>query len=90
MSSIINQKFSVSNFEIIISDGGSTDGTLDIINGFIQDNSNIHLIDNPQNIVPTGFNLALNNARGKIIIRIDGHCEIPINYIEKCYNTFLQ
>ena len=87
ISSILYQnKINQLDFEILISDGGSTDGTLEIINSIIQDNSNVHLIDNPKKIVSTGFNLALNNARGKIIIRIDGHCEIPINYIEKCYN----
>ena len=71
-------------YEILISDGGSKDGTLEIINSFIQDNSNVHLIDNPQKIVSTGFNLALNEAKGDIIIRIDGHCEIPPDYLEKC------
>ena len=86
LSSIINQKFPVNNFEIIISDGGSTDGTLEIVNSIIQDNSNVHLIDNPQKIVSTGFNLALNKAKGDIIIRVDGHCEISPDYLEKCSN----
>ena len=87
INSILNQKFKNKiSFEILIADGGSTDGTLPIIHNIISNNSNICLIDNPKKIVSTGFNLALNNARGKIIIRIDGHCEIPTNYIEKCYN----
>ena len=30
--------------------------------------------------------LALNKAKGDVIIRVDGHCEIQQNYIEKCYN----
>ena len=74
------------DFEILISDGGSTDGTLEIINNFIDNNPNIHLINNPQKIVSTGFNLALNQAKGDIIIRVDGHCEIPPDYLEKCSN----
>ena len=74
------------NFEILISDGGSTDGTLKIINNFIDNNPNIHLINNPQKIVSTGFNLALNQAKGDIIIRVDGHCEIPPDYLAKCSN----
>ena len=87
INSILNQKFKNKiSFEILIADGGSIDGTLPIIHNIISNNSNICLIDNPKNIVSTGFNLALNNAKGKIIIRIDGHCEIPINYIEKCCN----
>ena len=74
------------DFEILISDGGSTDGTLEIINNFIDNNPNIRLINNPQKIVSTGFNLALNQAKGDIIIRVDGHCEIPPDYLEKCSN----
>jgi len=74
------------DYEILISDGGSVDGTLVIIKSIALNNPNIRLIDNPQKIVSTGFNLALNKAKGKIIIRIDGHCEIPKNYIEKCCN----
>ena len=85
IEAIINQTIiNHFNYEILISDGCSTDGTLEIINSFIQDNSNVHLIDNPQKIVSIGFNLALNKTKGDIIIRIDGHCEIPPDYLENC------
>ena len=87
ISSILYQnKINQLDFEILISDGGSTDGTLEIINSIIQDNSNVHLIDNLQNIVSTGFNFALNKAKGDVIIRVDGHCKIPPDYLEKCSN----
>ena len=85
ISSILYQnKINQLDFEILISDGGSTDGTLEIINSLIRNHSNIYLIDNPQKIVSTGFNFALNQAQGDIIIRVDGHSEIPKNYIENC------
>ena len=85
ISSILYQnKINQLDFEILISDGGSTDGTLEIINSLIRNHSNIYLIDNPQKIVSTGFNFALNQAKGDIIIRVDGHSEIPKNYIENC------
>ena len=74
------------NYEVIIPDGGSTDGTLEIISNIILKNPNVHLIKNSLKIVSSGFNLALNKASGEIIIRVDGHCKIPQNYIEKCYN----
>ena len=86
LASIINQNSLKNNYEIILSDGGSTDGTLEIISKIILENPNIHLIKNPLKIVSSGFNLALNKASGDIIFRIDGHCEIPQNYIEKCCN----
>ena len=62
----------------------STDGTRDIIIKYQKDHPNIHLIDNPEKIVSTGFNRALNELKGDIIIRVDGHCEIAPDYIQKC------
>ena len=53
-------------------------------NKFIVKYPFIKLINNPHSIVSTGFNLALNQARGEIIIRIDGHCEVPPEYLKKC------
>jgi len=76
------------DYEILISDGGSTDGTLEIINSIILQNPDVYLIENSQKIVSTGFNLALNQAKGNIIIRIDGHCEISPDYFEQCINLF--
>ena len=87
LKSILNQKKSNGwQFEILIADGGSSDGTLEIISNIILKNPNVHLIKNSQKIVSSGFNLALNKANGEIIIRVDGHCEIAQNYIEMCYN----
>jgi succinoglycan biosynthesis protein ExoA len=80
----LNQKDSGQEIEIIFADGMSDDGTREIIEGHIRNNGNIQLIDNPQKIVSTGFNLALNESKGDIIIRVDGHCEIAPDYIQKC------
>ena len=81
---VLEQLGFTKDYEILIADGESTDGTLEIINSLIRNHSNIYLIDNPQKIVSTGFNFALNQAKGDIIIRVDGHSEIPKNYIENC------
>jgi glycosyltransferase involved in cell wall biosynthesis len=68
--------------EIIVADGMSTDGTREIIREMQSKYSNLILIDNPQKIVPTGMNLALQIAKGKFIIRIDGHCLINSAYVK--------
>ena len=80
----MNQKDSEQEFEILIVDGMSTDNTRGIIIKYQKDHPNIHLIDNPEKIVSTGFNRALNESKGDIIIRVDGHCEIAPDYIQKC------
>jgi len=84
VDSIINQDYPKGRIEIIVADGMSDDGTRDIIQDYQKIYPNIKLIDNPERIVPTGFNRALNVARGKFIIRVDGHTKIKNNYFNKC------
>jgi len=88
LDSIINQDYPDGNLEIIIADGMSDDGTRGIIKDYIQINSNIQLINNPEKIVSTGFNRALSISEGDIIIRVDGHSEISQNFINNCLLEF--
>ena len=79
--SIINQKFD-GELEIIIADGLSKDGTLGKIKQFQEQYKNIKLIRNNGKVVSTGFNKALNIAKGDIIIRVDGHSTLEPDFIE--------
>ena len=82
LDSIFTQ--SGNEYEIIVSDGMSTDGTREIIKSFQEKNDNIQLIDNHEQIVSTGFNRALSVANGDVIIRVDGHSEIDPSFLQKC------
>ena len=81
LKSILNQKNIGKEFEILICDGMSTDGTREIIKEYAQNINEIHIIDNPEKIVSTGFNRALSKSKGRIIIRVDGHAKIASNFI---------
>ena len=83
LESILNQDTN-DEYEILIVDGMSTDGTREVIKEYQSKFSIIHLLDNPETIVPTGFNRALSISKGSIIIRIDGHVVIRPNYISQC------
>jgi succinoglycan biosynthesis protein ExoA len=89
LDGIIQQLQPDRKYEIIISDGMSTDDTREIINNFQQKNQNIFLVDNPGKIVSTGMNAALRLSRGKIIIRVDGHCIIGPDYVKHCINHLI-
>ena len=84
LNSILNQNYKSDKIEILISDGSSYDNTINIINNIANQDPRIKIIKNIYKIVSTGFNLALNDAKGDIIIRIDGHVDIPSNYISRC------
>ena len=80
LKSIINQKFN-GDLEIIISDGLSNDGTLDIVKEFQEKYRYIKLIRNNARTVPAGFNRALSLAKGDVIIRVDGHSTLEPDFI---------
>ena len=71
--------------EILIVDGLSTDDTRNRIEQVIQHSAfSICLLDNPGKIVPTGINIALRQAKGEIIVRVDGHTLIAPDYVYQC------
>jgi hypothetical protein len=39
------------------------------------------VVDNPSGRTAAGLNLALQASSGSIIVRVDGHAQIPVNYI---------
>ena len=57
IDSILIQKILKEDYEILIADGMSTDGTREIIKSYQTKNKNIFLLDNPKKIVSIGFNI---------------------------------
>jgi len=72
------------SFEVIVADGLSDDGTRDILMRLAEECSWLRVVDNPGRIVSTGLNLAIQKARGEIIVRIDVHTEYARDYVKQC------
>ncbi len=84
LSAVVNQDYPSDRMEVIVVDGMSTDETRSVVHQMQAQHPNLRLIDNPGKIVPTGLNLALAQAQGEIIVRVDGHCVIRPDYIRNC------
>jgi glycosyltransferase involved in cell wall biosynthesis len=80
----MDQDYPPARMEILVIDGMSTDDTRRTISAFGVDDERIKLLDNPGKIVSTGLNLALQLAKGEVIVRVDGHCEIAPDYVSRC------
>src|SRR5205814_7152299 len=64
------------NYEILVVDGRSTDGTRNIVRELQQKIPNLHIFDNPKRLASSARNVGVQNARGEYIVIVDGHCEI--------------
>ena len=85
LGSVLTQSYPHARLEIIVSDGASTDETVELIRD-LADRTDIPIrtIQNPKRIAPSALNLAIAHARGDIFVRVDGHCEIDPDYVANC------
>ena len=83
LSAVLKQDYPPDKFEIIIADGFSTDQTREIVISIQRDHPQVRLIHNPGRIVSCGLNQALGCAQGEVIVRLDGHCEYPNDYVRR-------
>ncbi|MBN2474330.1 MAG: glycosyltransferase [Pirellulales bacterium] len=84
IGAVLAQDYPLDRLEVIVADGMSTDETPRLVRSACEQHRNVKLVDNPSRIVPTGLNAALRIARGEIIVRIDGHCEVAPDYVRQC------
>lgn len=88
LESILNQDFPQHKYEIIVVDGESSDRTPDLIQQAQQKYPNrIRYLTNPGKTLPTGWNIGIQNSRGQYVIRVDGHSQIPKNFLSSTYHV---
>ncbi len=75
--------------EVLIADGGSNDGTQEIVRKLSLEDSRVQLLDNPFRLQAAGLNVALENATGEVFLRADGHSEYASDYVERCVEELL-
>ncbi len=82
-----NQTYEHKKIEIIFVDSNSTDETkkemLDFKQKYDDEFNRILVLDNPKKILPAGWNVALKEAKGEAILRVDAHSTFPDNFIEE-------
>lgn len=67
--------------EVIVSDGGSTDGTAEKLEEWASQDQRLTMVPNPARTQAHGLNLAAAEATGEILIRADGHTAFAPDYV---------
>jgi glycosyltransferase involved in cell wall biosynthesis len=84
IESLLQQEFGGIEWEAVIADGMSTDGTRRILEEYSQREPRLRVIDNPRKVTPSGLNAAVRAASGDVIVRMDAHTEYATDYVRRC------
>jgi glycosyltransferase involved in cell wall biosynthesis len=80
VKAILGQDY-LGRFEVILAVGPSKDETLEIANELAKSDSRVIVVLNPTGRTAAGLNIALAKSNSPIIVRVDGHAEIPSSYL---------
>ena len=89
VNSILSQEFS-GLIEVILAVGPSQDATLQIAQALQAKDSRVVVVDNPTGRTAAGLNRAIAASKYSIIVRVDGHSQLPNNYCELAFSLLSQ
>jgi glycosyltransferase involved in cell wall biosynthesis len=81
--SLLQQNPPEGGYEIIVADGMSDDGTRDVLARLAREDGRLVVVDNPQQITPSGMNAGIAVARGRYIAIAGAHQRYAPDYLQQ-------
>ncbi len=79
LDSILDQDYRA--LQVLVVDGGSSDATVGVVRARMAGDDRIELLHNTRRNIPSSLNLALGQARGRWLVRIDAHSTVGPDYV---------
>lgn len=78
------------SLEVILALGPSSDATDEIAAALATEDERVTTVSNPAGATPIGLNRAIKEAQHDIIVRVDGHCVLPADYVSTAVEVLEQ
>ena len=88
LDALVDQQYD-SVLELVVADGGSTDGTRERLDERASADARIVVVDNPRRRQSPGLNTAAERASGNFLIRADGHTTYDSDYVRSSVSALL-
>ena len=86
VASVLAQEFAGS-LEVCIAVAPSADGTRELADGLAAADPRVSVVDNPAGATPAGLNAAIRATAAPVVVRVDGHAELPPGYVARAVET---
>jgi len=83
LRSVLTQGTNGFELEVLVIDGNSTDGTIELASSIAADDGRVRLLHNPHRKTPVAMNLGWS-ARGEYVCILGAHAVYPPDYISVC------
>jgi glycosyltransferase involved in cell wall biosynthesis len=92
LDALYAQTYPRAAMEVLIADGGSTDGTPEAIQAWQHQHPDlaIRIVDNPARVIPAALNAAINASQGDVIVRLDAHSKPNPDYVQRAVTAVLE
>src|SRR5688572_29058795 len=84
LQSFIDCDYPKDKLQVMVCDGMSDDGTIEIIKGYAAKYPFIHFVENPKKLTPYAMNLGIRHLPYDYILLMSAHSELDKDYINIC------
>jgi succinoglycan biosynthesis protein ExoA len=86
---LVAQDYPGDRFEVLVVDGRSDDQTRAIAESLAAVHLQVRVLDNPRRLSSAARNIGVRQARGELVVIVDGHCELEgRNYLRNLADAF--
>lgn len=86
VSAVLAQEYDGA-FDVWVAIGPCDDDTSAILDQLVAADPRVHRVENPVGVTPAGLNAAVRASSGQVVVRVDGHVNLPDGYVRSAVRT---